>query len=138
MTVLWHADDVKASHKDPAEIDRLINQPHLPQLEKVLIVQGELISTNLFQLYLEESGQQSNLISASDFVYLDQNDEPNLSAIATKLSHTLSKYPDTETFITQGFICRNITGGIDNLKRGGSDYSAIYIGPNLNFFYFEC
>jgi aspartate kinase len=113
-----------------AEIHRLISQPYYPQIEKVIIVQGELISTHLFQLYMQSSGRKSILIPAADFMYLDENGEPNLPVIRKKLESIIYPYP-ADIFITQGFICRNLSGGIDNLKRGGSDYSATLIGAAL-------
>jgi aspartate kinase len=112
------------------EIHRLIRQPFYPQIEKVIVVQGELISTHLFQNYMQSSGRSSILIPAADFMYLDENNEPNLPVIKKKLQSIMYPYP-SDVFITQGFICRNISGGIDNLKRGGSDYSATLIGAAL-------
>lgn len=112
------------------EITRLISQPYYSQIEKVIIVQGELISTNLFQEYMKESGRKSILLSAADFMYLDENGEPNLPLIETKLENILKSNP-SDIYVTQGFICRNVSGGIDNLKRGGSDYSATLIGAAL-------
>lgn len=113
-----------------SEIHRLISQPYYPQIEKVIIVQGELISTHLFQLYMQCSGRKSILIPAADFMYLDKNNEPNLPVIRKKLEDIIYPYP-SDVFITQGFICRNVSGGIDNLRRGGSDYSATLIGAAL-------
>jgi aspartate kinase len=113
-----------------SEITRLVSQPYYPQIEKVIIVQGELISTNLFQEFMKESGKKSSLISAADFMYLDENGEPSLEIIKNKLKNILEANP-SEIYITQGFICRNISGGIDNLKRGGSDYSATLIGAAI-------
>ncbi len=113
------------------EIDRLIRQPYLPQIEKVIVVQGEMISTNLFYLHLEEAGISSKLIMAADFIYLNENHEPDLTIISNKLKNILSQYREFSLFITQGFICRNVNGGIDNLDRGGSDYSATLIGSAL-------
>ncbi|MFZ9044311.1 MAG: aspartate kinase [Cyclobacteriaceae bacterium] len=112
------------------EIHRLISQPYYPQIEKVIVVQGELISTHLFQLYMQSSGRNSILIPAADFMYLDENGEPNLPVIRKKLESIIYPYP-ADIFLTQGFICRNLSGGIDNLKRGGSDYSATLIGAAL-------
>ena len=113
-----------------SEIHRLIVQPFYPQIEKVIVVQGELISTHLFQLYMQSSGRKSILIPAADFMYLDENNEPNLDVIKKKLEDIIYPYP-ADVFVTQGFICRNVSGGIDNLKRGGSDYSATLIGAAL-------
>jgi aspartate kinase len=112
------------------EINKLVSQPYYPQIEKVLIVQGELISTHLFQLFMQSTGRDSILIPAADFMYLDENNEPNLDVIRKKLNGIMYPYP-SDVFITQGFICRNVSGGIDNLNRGGSDYSATLIGAVL-------
>ncbi len=99
-----------------------------PNNEKIILAQGEIIATHLFQFYQAELGHQSSLISALDFMSIDVNDEPDTNAIKTKLAVTLSKDNKSDTFITQGFICLNNKGEIDNLKRGGSDYSASLIG----------
>lgn len=114
------------------EINRLIKQPYYNQVNKVMIVQGELISTHLFSLYLEEKKITSKLLPATDFMYLNEYGEPDLQLIRTRLSQTLAPHKAIPIFITQGFICRNQAGGIDNLKRGGSDYSATLIGAALS------
>ncbi len=113
------------------EIERLISQPYLPQIEKVVVVQGELVSTKLFNLYLVEIDCPSQLLMAADFMQLDEHGEPDIPTISTKLNHILSQHSESSLFVTQGFICRNSNGGIDNLKRGGSDYSATLIGAAL-------
>ena len=94
---------------------------------KIILAQGEVISTQLFQIYQSEIGQDSTLISALDFMAIDTHEEPDTEHIALKLRTVLSQN-DTDTIITQGFICLNANGQIDNLKRGGSDYSASLIG----------
>jgi aspartate kinase len=96
----------------------------------VIVVQGELISTHLFQLYLVETGRKSVLLAAADFMYLDQQGEPDLEIIRNKLHRVMQEDP-ADLYVTQGFICRNVSGGIDNLRRGGSDYSATLIGAAL-------
>jgi aspartate kinase len=101
-------------------------------LSKDILAQGELISTKLFSLYLEEQGIQHALLPALDFMRIDANDEPQVEAIREHLSQLLKQHPDTRLFITQGFICRNAKGEVDNLKRGGSDYSASLIGAAIN------
>lgn len=97
-----------------------------------LLAQGELLSTGLFNLYLAENGIDAQLISALDFMHLDENGEPSLEDISIKLQKVLENYPEQKLFITQGFICLNSEGDIDNLKRGGSDYTASLIGAALN------
>ncbi|MEJ8802190.1 aspartate kinase [Pontibacter sp. H249] len=96
--------------------------------ERAVLAQGELLSTALFQFYLEEQGISSVLLPALNFMKIDENEEPDAEYIAKNLQVELAKYPDTNLFITQGYICRNAFGEIDNLKRGGSDYSASLIG----------
>jgi len=100
--------------------------------EKAILAQGELLSTALFHYYLEEKGIESDLLPALNFMRLDGNEEPDLVYIEKHLTEALLKYPRRKLFITQGFICRNIFGEIDNLKRGGSDYTASLIGAAIN------
>ncbi|MFN8714431.1 MAG: aspartate kinase [Bacteroidota bacterium] len=100
--------------------------------EKAVLAQGELLSTALVQFYLEEQGYTSVLLPALNFMRLDANDEPDLNYIETHLKQELEKYPGVQLFITQGYICRNTRGETDNLKRGGSDYTATLIGAALN------
>lgn len=100
--------------------------------EKAILAQGELLSTALFHYYLEESGIDSVLLPALNFMKIDANDEPDLPYIEKYLKAELDKHPKSKLFITQGYICRNAFGEIDNLKRGGSDYSASIIGAVLN------
>lgn len=96
--------------------------------ERAVLAQGELLSTALFQFYLEEQGTPSVLLPALNFMKIDENEEPDTAYIEKNLKAELAKYPGTNLFITQGYICRNAFGEIDNLKRGGSDYSASLIG----------
>lgn len=99
--------------------------------EKAILAQGELLSTALFFFYLQESGIRAELLPALNFMRIDGNDEPDLSYIEKNLQAELAKYPETDLFITQGYICRNAFGEIDNLKRGGSDYTASIIGAAI-------
>lgn len=99
--------------------------------ERSILAQGELLSTGLFQLYLEESQIPSVLLPALNFMRIDENEEPDAAFIAKQLATDLAQYPQTNLFITQGYICRNSFGEIDNLKRGGSDYSASLIGAAI-------
>ncbi|WP_161890936.1 aspartate kinase [Pontibacter russatus] len=96
--------------------------------ERAVLAQGELLSTALFQFFLEENGIPSVLLPALNFMKIDENEEPDAAYIAKQLQVELAKYPEAKLFITQGYICRNAFGEIDNLKRGGSDYSASLIG----------
>lgn len=99
--------------------------------EKSILAQGELLSTALFQFYLEEKEVKSVLLPALNFMRIDEDGEPDLSYISSELTKELSKYKVNTLFITQGYICRNVFGEIDNLKRGGSDYSASLIGAAI-------
>jgi len=123
--------------------------------EKAILAQGELLSTAMFHFYLEEIGVDSVLLPALNFMRIDENDEPDLKYIEENLKAELKKHqapsnsPSADgrrlkkgisvspllgaggLFITQGYICRNAFGEIDNLKRGGSDYTATLIGAAL-------
>lgn len=99
--------------------------------EKAILAQGELLSTAMVHFYLEEIGIPSVLLPALNFMRIDKNDEPDLNFIEQNLNTELKKYPKEKLFITQGYICRNTFGEIDNLKRGGSDYTATLIGAAL-------
>lgn len=99
--------------------------------EKAILAQGEIMSTNMVTNYLLEQGVNVKLLSALDFMRTDKNAEPDSQYIKEKLTAVLEKTGDAEIYITQGFICRNAYGEIDNLKRGGSDYTATLIGAAL-------
>lgn len=96
-------------------------------LYKDILAQGELLSTKLFSVYLQEKGIDHLLLPALEFMSIDANEEPELPAIKYKLNKLLQQHSDKKLFITQGYICRNARGEVDNLKRGGSDYSASLI-----------
>lgn len=96
--------------------------------ENILIAKGELISTQLFSLLLSEMKIQSVLISAIEIIRTDLGGEPDLNFTAQKLGEIIKSHPDTNLFVTQGFICKNFKDDTDNLGRGGSDYSATIIG----------
>lgn len=100
--------------------------------EKVVLAQGELISTAMVNLYLQECGVKSVLLPALDYMRTDKNAEPDLPFIKEKLEQLLRLHPDAEIYITQGYICRNAYGEIDNLQRGGSDYTASLIGAAVS------
>ena len=99
--------------------------------EQAVLAQGELISTALLNFYLEEKKIKSVIIPALNFMRIDKSLEPDEYYIKENLKRELAQYPDQNIFITQGYICRNAFGEIDNLKRGGSDYSASLIGAQL-------
>lgn len=107
--------------------------PYTSAHGKVILAQGELISTRLFQLYLSSIGVTAELLSALDFMRLDKDGEPNLSFLRDRLPEVLALHAsETRYFITQGYICRNADSEVDNLKRGGSDYTATLIGAALD------
>ena len=99
---------------------------------KVILAQGGLISTGMMDLYLQEQGIESVLLPALNFMRITADGEPDPVYIREKLVALLDQHPDTSVFITQGFICRNAYGDIDNLQRGGSDYSASLIGAAVD------
>ena len=100
--------------------------------EKAVLAQGELISSALFHLYLLEIGVNSVLLPALNFMRIDKEEEPDNYYIKENLQRELNQHPEATCYITQGFICRNAYGEIDNLKRGGSDYTASIIGVAAN------
>src|SRR5450432_394123 len=101
-------------------------------LNKDILAQGELLSTKLFSVYLGEKNIDHVLLPALEFMSIDSYDEPQIGSIKVKLSQLLKKYKNKTLFITQGYICRNAKGEVDNLKRGGSDYTASLIGAAIN------
>jgi aspartate kinase len=103
-----------------------------PFEERAILAQGELISTMLMQLYMEQECIKSALIPALDFMRIDQKNEPDEWYIKSNIERMLAAHTDVDLFITQGFICRNHFGEIDNLKRGGSDYTASIIGAAVS------
>lgn len=101
-------------------------------LSKDILAQGELLSTKLFCVYLEEQGIEHMLLPALEFMTIDSYDEPQVGSIKVKLSQILQQHKDKKIYVTQGYICRNARGEVDNLKRGGSDYSASLIAAAIN------
>jgi len=100
--------------------------------EKTILAQGELISTAMFHFFLQENGKNSVLLPALDFMRIDKNNEPDNSYIKENLATLLEQDKDADILVTQGYICRNAFGEVDNLQRGGSDYSASLIGAACN------
>ena len=96
--------------------------------EKIILAQGELISTHMMYYYLLEKGVKAVLLPALDFMRTDANGEPDSDAIKARLLPLIEAETDAELFITQGFICRNFHNEVDNLLRGGSDYTASLVG----------
>lgn len=100
--------------------------------EKSIVAQGEIISTNMVTNYLLEQGIDAVLLCALDFMRTDKNVEPDPQYIKEKLTDTLNDNEGHQIYVTQGFICRNAYGEIDNLQRGGSDYTASLIGAAID------
>ncbi len=100
--------------------------------EKVILAQGELISSAMMNYYLQECGVKSVLIPALEYMRTDKNAEPDPVYIKEKLKLQLDLYPEADLYVTQGFICRNAYGEVDNLLRGGSDYTASLIGAAID------
>ncbi|HEY4875092.1 MAG TPA: aspartate kinase [Puia sp.] len=101
-------------------------------LNKDILAQGELLSTKLFSVYLEEKEIDHVLLPALEFMSIDAHDEPQIGSIKVKLTQLLKQHKGKSIFITQGYICRNARGEVDNLKRGGSDYTASLIAAAIN------
>lgn len=123
------AKDILSEHFDFLRITHKISLSDA--LSKDILAQGELMSTKLFSLFLEQANIEHALLPALDFMRLDQNEEPDLALIQVKLNEVLANHPAKQIFVTQGYICRNAKGEVDNLKRGGSDYTASLIAAAL-------
>ena len=100
--------------------------------EKSIVAQGEVLSTNMVVNYLQESGIKAVLLSALDFMRTDKNAEPDPQYIKEKLAALMAENEGYQIYLTQGFICRNAYGEVDNLQRGGSDYTASLIGAAID------
>lgn len=111
-------------------IEEMLEKSFTDVEERLLLAQGELISTQLFYHYLQETQVDSSLLMALDFMSIDENDEPDMPSISAKLKKVMETQA-AKINITQGFICTNEKGEVDNLKRGGSDYTASLIGAAI-------
>lgn len=129
-SALTAAKDILKEHFEFLNI--ILKISYSEALSKDILAQGELLSTKLFSVYLTEQGIKHTLLPALDFMSIDANNEPQVPQIKTKLQAILQQHASTPLFITQGFICRNAKGEVDNLKRGGSDYSASLIAAAIN------
>ncbi len=125
--------------KGKAIVDAIFNElysytpENLSELgEKEILSKGELLSTNLVTLYMEEQGIKVVLLPALSFMKKNSAGEPDADYIRKNLNSALEANPDAEIFITQGFICRDVDGNVDNLQRGGSDYTASLIGAAID------
>ena len=133
---LYHTEEVRQNTMKflHEEFDylRSFTKVHFTSFEeKVILAQGEIISTNMICGYLRECGVRTMLINALDIIRTDKNAEPDMNYIKEKTLKMLDANPGYQIYVTQGFICRNAYGEIDNLQRGGSDYSACLIGAAL-------
>ena len=138
-----HVKELYSSDKSIAEINSFLNdefnflRSFTKDLftsfeEKNIVAQGEIISTNMMEIYLKEQGVDAKLLNALDFMRTDKNGEPDSQYIKEKLNEVMQNNQGHQIYITQGFICRNAYGETDNLKRGGSDYTASLIGAAIN------
>ena len=112
-------------------IRRLCLQPYEPQTEKEIVSYGELISTTMFTTYMTKSGYDAVLLPALEYMRITAEGEPNLEETERLLRSQLAAVGEHTYIITQGFICRNAEGMVDNLRRGGSDYTASIVGAIL-------
>ncbi len=111
---------------------QLTKMPYQKEIEKEILVQGEFITTQIFTTYLKLLGLKAENISALRFMRTDRNAEPDQYYISEKLSEIIDRNSETDYIITQGYVCKNVAGEIDNLGRGGSDYSATIIAAAID------
>ena len=131
-TTQWK-DETRAFLQDEFEYLRSFTKDLFTSFEeKSIVAQGEIMSTNMMANYLKEQGHKAVLLSALDFMRTDKNGEPDAAYIREKLGKQMEQNEGYQVYITQGFICRNAYGEIDNLLRGGSDYTASLVGAALN------
>jgi aspartate kinase len=112
-------------------LSSLANNIFTPIEEKIVLAEGELLSTTLYHIYLKSIGIASVLLPALDFMKIDEDNEPDIPFTSANLKPLLEQHQGTKLFITQGFICRNSFGEVDNLRRGGSDYTASLLGAAI-------
>lgn len=128
-SIIKKAADVIGEHFEFLNIIQKIS--FSDALNKDILAQGELMSTKLFSLYLEEQQAEHLWLPALEFMRVDANGEPDLKSIKTDLTALLKKHSKINVFVTQGYICKNTRGEVDNLKRGGSDYTASLIAAAI-------
>lgn len=132
LTTKEHRDELLAFFRKEFDYLRSFTKGIFTMFEeKIIVGQGELLSTNMMTQYLLEQGKKVYLIPALEYMRTDKNGEPDLQYIHDKLSQQLEQHADVDLYITQGFICRNAYGEVDNLQRGGSDYTASLIGAAI-------
>jgi aspartate kinase len=123
------AEDILKEHFEFLNI--LLKISFNEAIQRDILAQGELLSTKLFYTLLEELEIPAVLLPALDFMSIDENSEPELGKISERLKAILAQYPDQQLFITQGYICKNHRNEVDNLKRGGSDYTASLVAAAI-------
>jgi len=123
------AEDILKEHFEFLNI--LLKISFNEAIQRDILAQGELLSTKLFHALLEELEIPAVLLPALDFMSIDENSEPELGKISERLKAILAQYPDQQLFITQGYICKNHRNEVDNLKRGGSDYTASLVAAAI-------
>lgn len=133
---LYSTDECKENIKEfflkEFDLLRSFNQANFSTFEeKVILAQGEIISTNMMTAYLQEQGVKTILLSAFDFIRTDRNSEPDMPFIKEHIRQIMKDNEGFQIYLTQGFICKNAYDDIDNLQRGGSDYTACLIGTAL-------
>ncbi len=99
--------------------------------EKIVVAQGEVMSTNMVTNYLNEQGIKTVLLDALTFMRTDKNSEPDMPFIKENLDKVMHANQGYQIYITQGFVCKNAYDEVDNLQRGGSDYTASLIGAAM-------
>jgi len=124
------AEDILKEHFEFLNI--LLKISFNEAIQRDILAQGELLSTKLFHTLLEELEIPAVLLPALDFMSIDENSEPELGKISERLKAILAQYPDQQLFITQGYICKNHRNEVDNLKRGGSDYTASLVAAAVH------
>jgi len=114
------------------ELREYVSRPFALKEEKEVVAYGEKLSTNLVALYMKEKGLNAILLDATEFMRITSDGEPDLEYIKENINAVIARNPGVDIYLTQGFICRNHLGEIDNLQRGGSDYSASLIGAAIS------
>ena len=98
--------------------------------ERTIIAQGELLTSAIFTLYLNETGMKAVCLNSPDFMVTDEDGKVDTCRLREALAPVAA---DQDTFyVAQGFICTNNRSEIDNLGRGGSDYSAALMGAAID------
>lgn len=114
-----------------AELRNYTDKPFSEKEEKEVVAFGERLSTMLVALYMKQKGLNSVLLDATEFMRITPEGEPDQEYIRENVNAVMARYPDADIYLTQGFICRNHKGEIDNLQRGGSDYTASLVGAAI-------